>query len=421
MASETILNEDILRMPLASGTRPTQLRAATVPRKRTAANPELRLWWDSAELNGPSQDSLLSRALHWRYDGVILYPDNYRRIAGTISNRVKRVLHVADGADLDQVARIAAETEGAGGGVHIIASASIDLLARARQLNYETCLRTQIDDEIALHQAIAAGREHDYLLIRFKDPTNIPLELVIASLQNSRTVLLKEMNFKDDVEDAVVALGVMEVGPDGVMFSPKSHDQLTRFMERIDNLTGSPIQIHEGKIVRTMPLGLGTRSCVDATTLFSQTEGMLVGSTSSGGLLCCAEVFFLPYMDLRPFRVNAGSVHSYVFNLNDKTDYMSELRAGSSLMVVDAHGKARRTFVGRIKTEVRPLRLIEAEFEGGRRVNVIMQDDWHVRIFSDKALPLNITELQPGQKVLGHVTESGRHVGIRVQEQIQES
>jgi 3-dehydroquinate synthase II/3-amino-4-hydroxybenzoic acid synthase len=350
-----------------------------------------------------------------------LYPENYPQIAGSISNRVKRILHVADGFDLEQAALMATETEGAGGAIHIIASPSVELLARARQLNYQTCLRSQIDDEIALHQAIAAGREHDYLLIRFKDPTNIPLELVIASLQASNTVLLKEMSPKDDVEEAVVALGVMEVGPDGVMFTPNSHHQLSRFMERIDNLTGSHLQIQEGRIVRTKPLGLGTRSCIDATTLFSPTEGMLVGSTSSGGLLCCAEVFFLPYMDLRPFRVNAGSVHSYVFNLNDKTDYMSELRAGSSLMIVDAQGKARRTFVGRMKTEVRPLRLIEAEFEGGRRVNVIMQDDWHVRIFSDKALPLNITELQPGQKVLGHVTESGRHVGIRVQEQIQES
>jgi len=404
-----------------NGASSTQSRSSAALRKRTAANPELRLWWDSAEPRSPQQDSILSRALHWRYDGVILYPDNYRQIAGTISNRVKRILHVRDAADLEQVARMAAETEGAGGGVHIIASASIDILARARQLNYETCLRSQIDDEIALHQTIAAGRDHDYLLIRFKDPTNIPLELVIASLQTSKTVLVKEMSPKDDVEDAVVALGVMEVGPDGVMFTPKSHDELTRFMEKIENLTASPIQIQEGTIVRAIPLGLGTRSCIDTTTLFSETEGMLVGSTSSGGLLCCAEVFFLPYMELRPFRVNAGSVHSYVFNMNDKTDYMSELRAGSSLMVVDAHGKARRTFAGRIKTEVRPLRLIEAEFEGGRRVNAIMQDDWHVRIFSDRALPLNITELQPGQKVLGHVTESGRHVGIRVHEQIQES
>ena len=50
-----------------------------------------------------------------------------------------------------------------------------------------------------------------------------------------------------------------------------------------------------------------------------------------------------------------------------------------------------------------------------------MQDDWHVRVFSDDGKPLNITELKQGDKVLGHTTEPGRHVGIRVNEHIIES
>jgi 3-dehydroquinate synthase II/3-amino-4-hydroxybenzoic acid synthase len=50
-----------------------------------------------------------------------------------------------------------------------------------------------------------------------------------------------------------------------------------------------------------------------------------------------------------------------------------------------------------------------------------MQDDWHVRIFSDDAKPLNITELRPGDKVLGHVAVPGRHVGIKVDEHIIET
>jgi 3-dehydroquinate synthase II/3-amino-4-hydroxybenzoic acid synthase len=50
-----------------------------------------------------------------------------------------------------------------------------------------------------------------------------------------------------------------------------------------------------------------------------------------------------------------------------------------------------------------------------------MQDDWHVRVFSHEALPLNITELKPGDKVLGHCAEPGRHVGIKVDEHIIET
>ena len=64
----------------------------------------------------------------------------------------------------------------------------------------------------------------------------------------------------------------------------------------------------QGQIVSTRPIGMGYRSCIDLVTLFAPTEGMLVGSTSQGGILCCPEVFHLPYMDLRPFRVNAGTV-----------------------------------------------------------------------------------------------------------------
>jgi 3-amino-4-hydroxybenzoic acid synthase len=114
-------------------------------------------------------------------------------------------------------------------------------------------------------------------------------------------------------------------------------------------------------------------------------------------------------------------VHSYVYASHDRTNYLSELRAGSPAMVVGIDGRVREVPVGRIKTEVRPLRLIEAEFPGGEKVNVLMQDDWHVRVFSAEGTPLNITELKPGDKVLGHVSTPGRHVGIPVDETIQEA
>ena len=100
---------------------------------------------------------------------------------------------------------------------------------------------------------------------------------------------------------------------------------------------------------------------------------------------------------------------------------MSELRAGSPVMIVDRTGASRKSAVGRMKTEIRPLRLIEVEFKTGERVNTIMQDDWHVRIFSDDAKPLNITELRSGDNVLGHVAVPGRHVGIKVDEHILET
>jgi 3-dehydroquinate synthase II/3-amino-4-hydroxybenzoic acid synthase len=386
-------------------------------RNRMEEPTSLVVWFDTAELTSPGDgDGILQRVCNLAYTGIVLYPSNLDALAPAVPARMLKVVHAEDAVDLEQVASMAQ-----GGKDFVVASPDVSLLEKAARMGLSTCYRAYVDDGPSLHGAIDEGHRHAYLMIRFRDPTNIPLELVIATLQATRTVLIKEIGSRTDVDDAVVTLGVMEVGAEGIMFSPRSHDVLGEFASRLERLTRTAVKLDVASIVRAVPIGMGVRSCIDTTALFSPTEGILVGSTSQGGLLCCPEVFFLPYMELRPFRVNAGAVHSYVYNFGNRTDYMSELRAGSPVMIVDRTGATRRASVGRMKTEVRPLRLIEAEFQGGERVNVIMQDDWHVRIFSDEATPLNITELRPGQKVLGHLALPGRHVGIKVDEHIIET
>jgi 3-dehydroquinate synthase II/3-amino-4-hydroxybenzoic acid synthase len=378
----------------------------------------LVLWYDSRDLATTQQ--LIERIDHFSYTGIVLYPETLESVLPRISSRLRRVLHVESAAVwhhlihhplLDPKSAEAA----------VIASPSPEVLSLAAGHGLATCYRAYVDDGDSLHAAIASGGAHAYLMVSFRDPTNIPLELVIATLQGTDTVLIKEIADPENVDDAVVTLGVMEVGADGVAFSPASHATLDRFLAGLEKSQTEALPLEPATVIRSVPVGMGYRSCLDLATLFSADEGMLVGSTSQGGILCCAEVFFLPYMELRPFRVNAGAVHSYVYNRADRTDYMSELRAGSSVMIVDTQGKPRTAAVGRVKTEVRPLRLIEAEFAGGKRINVLMQDDWHVRVFGDDGKPRNITELKPGDKVLGHQARPGRHVGIRVDEHILEN
>lgn len=386
-------------------------------RNRIATAGERAVWFDTAGLTSPLDgDRLLERAVNLSYTGVLLHPNNVAALAPALPARTLRVYHAERPEDLARLAGLS----GAGGGF-VIASADTAILARAARDGHATCYRAYVDDGASLHEAIEEGHRHGYLMIRFRDPTNIPLELVIATLQSTRTVLVKEIGTALDVDDAIVTLGVMEVGADGVMFSPRSHEVLSEFVARLAKLERSAVKMEAATVVRSVPIGMGVRSCIDTTTLFTETEGLLVGSTSQGALLCCPEVFFLPYMELRPFRVNAGAVHSYVYTFGNRTDYMTELRAGSPVMVVDRAGATRRGAVGRMKTEVRPLRLIEAAFDSGEKVNVILQDDWHVRIFSADAKPLNITELRPGDKVLGHLAAPGRHVGIKVDEHILET
>lgn len=386
-------------------------------RNRMAEASSLIVWFDTANLSTPGDcDGILERVLNLAYTGVLLHPDNISELLPVVPARATKVLHIER---LDELERIASLADA--GKDLVVASPHSALLERAKERGFATCYRAYVDDAESLHDSIQEGHRHAYLMICFRDPTNIPLELVIASLQATNTVLIKEINSPTDVDDAIVTLGVMEVGADGVMFSPRSHDALSDFVARLGRIATATVKIEAATVVRSVPIGMGDRSCIDTTTLFSPTEGILVGSTSQGGILCCPEVFFLPYMELRPFRVNAGAVHSYVYNFGNRTDYMSELRAGSPVMVVDRTGAARRAVVGRMKTEVRPLRLIEAEFQGGERVNVIMQDDWHVRIFSEDAKPLNVTELRPGDRVLAHLGKPGRHVGIEVDEHIVET
>jgi 3-amino-4-hydroxybenzoic acid synthase len=392
-------------------------------RNRILDEDTLTLWYDSRNVDPEDAASPFRRILALRYTGVVLYPDNLDRLLPVVGKRLHKIVHLDTPRDLEVLANhplLLAARSGEAREV-IVSSYDAELLDRVQADGISTCLRAYVDDAPGLHESIHRGSQHDFLMIRFRDPTNIPLELVIASLQATRTILIKEIADPRDVEDAIVTLGVMEVGADGVMFSPGDHVRLDAFLGRLEPIVTPSVSIETATIVRTEPVGMGYRSCVDLTTLMSPTEGMIVGSTSQGGILCCPEVFFLPYMELRPFRVNAGAVHSYVYNMDNRTDYMTELRAGAPVMIVDAQGKARRASIGRMKTEVRPLRLIEAEFTGGQRVNVIMQDDWHVRIFSHEALPFNITELKPGDKVLGHCADPGRHVGIKVDEHIIET
>jgi 3-dehydroquinate synthase II/3-amino-4-hydroxybenzoic acid synthase len=380
------------------------------------------LWYDTRALDGaPDAGAILAKLTDIRYTGIVLYRQNFESIAPRIPARMQIVLHADDEQDLVEIQHTDAFAIANGARAVVVASGEHEVLAAARNRGLPTCYRAYVDDGESLHGSIRGGAGHAYLMVRFRDPTNIPLELVIASLQASHTVLIKEIGDPNDVDDAIVTLGVMEVGADGVMYSPRSFALLAELTSRLEAREVTRVDIQEATVLRSEPVGMGYRSCIDVATLFDPKEGMIVGSTSQGGILCCPEVYFLPYMELRPFRVNAGAVHSYVYNVGNRTDYMSELRAGSSIMIADHTGKVRRAPVGRMKTEVRPLRLIEAQFASGEKVNVVMQDDWHVRIFSADAKPLNITALKAGDKILAHLAKPGRHVGISVDEHIIET
>ncbi len=403
----------------------TNLRLGRISgdRNRLTEKSNVTLWFDLTQLDQEraEDDAVLQSAIAAeRFSGFIASCSTAARLIESTPTSTQLVAHFNSAEEL-RACVVDHQITLCGREVAIVSSPNPGVLAEARDAGARTCLRAFVDDGASLHETVAAAASYDYLVVGFRDPTNIPLELIIATLQATNTVLIKEITDRRDVDDAIVTLGVMEVGAEGVLFTPGSIALVDTLKTRLDALGAGSLELSVGTVTESRPAGMGYRSCIDLATLFSPTEGMIVGSTSQGGILCCPEVFFLPYMELRPFRVNAGGVHSYVYGFEDRTDYMTELKSGAPVMVVDKSGRTRRACVGRMKTELRPIRLIEVMFDGGKKVSVLMQDDWHVRIFSADGEPLNITALRPGDKVLGYVTEPGRHVGIRVSEHILES
>lgn len=374
-------------------------------------------WFVAADLAEPE---LLERLSHSRYTGAVLTLDNVEALRTRLSPSVLRIMRTSAGVADKVMALCESSAERGDQERYVVMSSDTETLAEARKRGLTTCLEASVTDGPSLHRAIQLSRQHRYVLLHFTDPTNIPLELVIAELQDSNTIVIKNIADADDVEAALISLGVMESGSDGVLFTPANHARADAFLTGLDAVTVGTLPLQPARITKSVSVGMGQRSCIDTVTLFTEQEGIIVGSTSQGGFLCCSEVFYLPYMEKRPFRVNAGGVHSYVYLADGRTLYMSELGAGTQASVVDTSGSVRLAPIGRMKTEVRPLRLLEAEFESGERINIFMQDDWHVRIFGSDAKPRNITELVPGDTVLAHLAVPGRHVGIPITESIEE-
>ncbi|MFC4982046.1 3-amino-4-hydroxybenzoic acid synthase [Streptomyces atroolivaceus] len=270
----------------------------------------------------------------------------------------------------------------------------------------------EIIDAPTLEDACESSRTEKWSVLLFRDPTKIPLEIVIAAAARATGSMI---TIAQDLEEAEILFGVLEHGSDGVMMAPKKVGDAAE-LKRIAEAGIPNLNLTELRVVETSHIGMGERACVDTTTHFGEDEGILVGSHSKGMILCVSETHPLPYMPTRPFRVNAGAIHSYTLGKDERTNYLSELRTGSKLTAVDIKGNTRLVTVGRVKIETRPLISIDAEAPDGRRVNLILQDDWHVRVLGPGGAVLNSTELKPGDTVLGYLPTEDRHVGYPINE-----
>ena len=273
-------------------------------------------------------------------------------------------------------------------------------------------LRIDIAGKEDENKAVEAAEQGiNYIIIDCQDWRIIPLENLIARTRG-KSKLIARVN---SAEDARLVLQTLELGTDGVLTNTSNVEEIAKTVALVKQ-EGAKVKLAKAKISTVKQIGTGARVCVDTCDLMTPGEGILVGVQSAGLFLVEAEVSENPYVASRPFRVNAGSLPLYTLATLENTRYLSELKSGDEVLIVDRNGKVRTTNVGRAKIEFRPLILIEAEVDG-KKLKAILQNAETIRLVTPTGSK-PVTELQASDEVLVHLaTAGGRHFGVSVPEE----
>lgn len=294
----------------------------------------------------------------------------------------------------------------------LLDSVDSERVSRLRREGKKIALKIAIKGKEDENKAVeAAELGADYVIIDCRDWRVIPLENIIAKSRGKTKIIAQVQN----AEEARLMLETLELGTDGVLLRTTDANELAKAVAVVKK-ESARIPLVTAKITSIKQIGTGARVCVDTCDLMQQGEGILVGSQSAGMFLIEAEVHENPYVQSRPFRVNAGSLPLYTLASMQNTRYLSELKAGDEVLIVDRQGNARTTNVGRAKIEFRPLILVEAEAHG-KKLKAILQNAETIRLVTpDGSKP--VTELKAGDEVMVHIaTAGGRHFGVSVPEE----
>ena len=267
---------------------------------------------------------------------------------------------------------------------------------------------TDLERVVELGKA-GAGEVH----VRAGDWKIIPLENLIAMKRGLKIDVIAETSSPSEVE---LMFGILEQGVDGVVVRVANEDEL----ELLNDVAKAPTQLKldEAVVEEIKDVGMGDRVCVDTVSVLEYGEGLLVGSMARMFFLIHNESVGSAFTSPRPFRVNAGAVHSYVLMPDGKTKYLSEIGAGDRVLVVSSKGKTRIAAVGRAKVERRPMRLVRARV-GESWGAVTVQNAETIRFITPDHRLIPVTELKEGDRILCHIApEKARHFGMAVDEMI---
>lgn len=266
------------------------------------------------------------------------------------------------------------------------------------------------DLELVVEQA---RKGVDEVVIATSDWKIIPVENLLAMLQGFQTRVLAEVG---SVSEAELFINILEKGVDGVVAKPSSENELKILVELFKR--PAEVRLVEAVVEEIRDVGVGDRACVDTVTMMELGEGMLVGSRAYMFFLVHNEAVGSSFTSPRPFRVNAGAVHSYVLMADGTTRYLSELESGDRVLIVSRTGRTRIASIGRVKIERRPLRLVKARADDVVGA-VTVQNAETIRFVKPDGQLIPVTELKKDDRILCHVSEArGRHFGMAVEETV---
>ncbi|KAI3726088.1 hypothetical protein L1987_65885 [Smallanthus sonchifolius] len=261
----------------------------------------------------------------------------------------------------------------------------------------------------------------DNVIVDLLDWQVIPAENIVAAFYGHHKTVFA---ISKSPSEAQIFLEALEQGLGGVVLKTENVEDVLELKGYFNkrNQEGSQLGLTKATITGVEMTGMGDRVCVDLCSLMKPGEGVLVGSFARGLFLVHSECLESNYIASRPFRVNAGPVHAYVAIPGGKTCYLSELKAGKEILVVDQNGIQRTAVVGRVKIETRPLIIVTAKVDSDEETcySILLQNAETVGLVppnkGNEATAIQVTSLKVGDQVLLKLQGGARHTGIEVQE-----
>lgn len=276
----------------------------------------------------------------------------------------------------------------------------------------EGSLEVELKSQEDIKKLIKHRGKVPYIVARFPEWKSVPVENLISIFQNSGTKIAVRTS---DLEEMKMYSSALEVGVDAIVVTDptKIRDACSLYESRFE------LQLVNADVTYVEQLDVGDRVCVDLITAQRPREGMLVGCFAHFMFLQDSETEKNPWVDTRDFRINAGPLSLYTLLKPGSTKYLKELSVGSKVLLVDAEGRTRDSYLCRSKIEKRPMVLIKASY-GDVEGATISQYAETVRVITPDS-SLSVMKIKPGAQVKAYVTKPmGMHFGKAIDEHIVE-